>query len=91
MHGEDVLNPSENTRFRLPQPTMSHGTSSGGCVVGRCWEACPSWVPASLSSLPWLAGWTQGFYIIIALNRGLEGRKNRANLKQGRAGQRRAG
>ena len=25
-----------------------HGTPSGVCVVGRCWEACPSWVPASL-------------------------------------------
>ena len=36
------------------------GTPSGGCVVGRCREACSSWVPVpwcGLSSL--LAGWTQ--------------------------------
>ena len=30
---------------------------SGGCVVGRCWEACPSWVSVSLIGLSsWLAG-----------------------------------
>ena len=32
-------------------------TPSGGCVIGRCWEACPSWVPVSLAGLfSWLAG-----------------------------------
>ena len=28
------------------------GTPSGGCVFGRCWEACPSWVPVSLIVSP---------------------------------------
>ena len=33
------------------------GTPSGGCVVGRCWEACSSWVPVSLVGLSlWPAG-----------------------------------
>ena len=32
------------------------GTPSGGCVVGLCWEACPSWVPVSLVVSSWLAG-----------------------------------
>ena len=33
------------------------GTPSGGCVVGRCWEACSSWVPVPLFGLSsWLAG-----------------------------------
>ena len=33
------------------------GTQSGGCVVGRCWEACSSWVPVSLVGLSsWLVG-----------------------------------
>ena len=33
------------------------GTPSGVCVVGRCWEACSSWVPVPLFGLSsWLAG-----------------------------------
>ena len=37
---------------------LCSGTPSGGCVVGRCWEACLSWVPAPLFGLSssWLAG-----------------------------------
>ena len=32
-------------------------TPSGGCAVGRCWEACSSWVPVPLFGLSsWLAG-----------------------------------
>ena len=37
--------------------THCGGTPSGGCVVGRCWEACSSWVPVPLFGLSsWLAG-----------------------------------
>ena len=33
------------------------GAPSGGCGVGRCWEACSSWVPVPLFGLSsWLAG-----------------------------------
>ena len=33
------------------------GTPSGGCVVGRCWEPCSTWVPVPLFGLSsWLAG-----------------------------------
>ena len=36
---------------------MCSGTPSGGCVVGRYWEACSSWVPVPLFGLSsWLAG-----------------------------------
>ena len=38
---------------------------SGGCMVGRCWEACLSRVPVSLVGLSaWLAGYTQSLCII---------------------------
>ena len=33
------------------------GTPRGGYVVGRCWEACSSWVPVPLIVLSsWLVG-----------------------------------
>ena len=41
----------------LPDDAYCDRTSSGGCVVGRCWGVCPSWVPVSLVGLSsWLAG-----------------------------------
>ena len=37
-----------------PMCDKCSGTPSGGCVVGRCWEACSSWVPVPLfGALVW--------------------------------------
>ena len=59
MQGEKSLSWGEkSTREKVVQAQGRHfhcsdgakcsGTPSGGCVVGRCWEACSSWVPVSL-------------------------------------------
>ena len=36
---------------------ICHGTPKGRCVVGGCWEACPSWVPVSLLALHRYGRW----------------------------------
>ena len=53
--GEKVTQPKVDT-FTADDANCS-GTPSGGCVVGRCWEACSSWIPVPLFGLfSWLAG-----------------------------------
>ena len=60
---------------------MSRYSVLGGCVVGRCWEECPSWVPSNVFIVSPMAHWPDSrlsLYIIIALNRTLKDRQNRA-------------
>ena len=77
---------SRSTRSWLMDSSCDSSALSVGCVVGRCWEACPSWVPVSLVGLSsWLAGSPQCLCIIsenIMLL--IKDRRNRA--RQGRAG-----
>ena len=61
-----------------------HGTRSGGCVVGRCWEACPSWVPVSLLALHRLAGSAQSLVNAQGL---YKERYKTDRVRQGRVGQ----
>ena len=62
---------------------LCDGTPSGGCVVGRCWEACPIMGSGVFGWSFLIARWTDSklyasFPYII-----LKGRRNRA--RQGRA------
>ena len=55
--GEKVTKPKVDTFSPADGANCSDTPSVGGCVVGRCWEACSSWVPVPLFGLSsWLAG-----------------------------------
>ena len=43
-----IYNPMMELTSGPADDAKCHGTPRGGCVVGRCWEACPSWAPVSL-------------------------------------------
>ena len=84
--GEEVAHAQGQTS---PADDIKCGvTPSGGCVVGRCLEACFSWVPVPLFGLSsWLAGLTEKLFhdfLYIELKKTNKTRQDRVG--QGRAG-----
>ena len=53
--GEEVAQ-AEGRHVHCSDDAKCSGTPSGGCVVGRCWEACSSWARChwSLLKVRWI-------------------------------------
>ena len=79
---------ARRTLFHGFPANVRSGTPRGGCVVGRCWEACSSWVPVPLFGLSsWLGRWTQKlihYFLYIKLSK--TDKTGLGTIGQGRAG-----